>query len=159
MIHQKNQELHKTVFMKKICSLFIGMFALLAASFANGPEIAQPVLRSFRSSFAEAKEVTWTEGSAYYTATFQLYGKTVTAFYHADGELMAVTRNMAVTELPTALRSALKAISGRWITEIFQVSTSFGTTCYAVLENADSKWILQSRGLKKWVPYQTAEKQ
>ena len=146
--------------MKKIFNLFIVMFALLTASFANGPRVAQPVLQSFRYSFAEAREVAWTEGTAFYKATFQLNGKTVTAFYQADGELMAVTRNMAVTELPEALQSALKAsVSGRWITEIFQVSTALSTTYYAVLENADSKLILQSRSAKKWLVYQTAEKQ
>ena len=146
--------------MKQIFSLFIAMFALVSSGFANSPEISKPVLNSFRQSFAQATEVAWTEGTEYYKATFQLYGKTVTAFYNAEGELMAVTRNMSVTELPIALQAELKAAAaGRWITEVFQVASLSSKHYFAVVENADNKQVLQSRSNKKWAVYQNAEKQ
>lgn len=146
--------------MKQIFSLAIALFLVVTASFANGPEVSKPVLYAFQQSFAEAKEVSWTEGAAFYKATFQHQGKTVTAFYSVDGELMAVTRNLSTEELPAALQSSLKAESGAgWISELFLVSKLGSATYYAVVETGTSKVVLQSRGNKKWSVYQTGEKQ
>jgi hypothetical protein len=145
--------------MKQILSLSIALFLIVSSSFANGPEVSKPVLYAFQQSFAAAREVSWTEGAAFYKATFLHQGKTVTAFYSLEGELMAVTRNLSTEELPAGLRLSLKSETGRgWISELFLVSKLGSATYYAVVENGTSKVVLQSRGAKKWSVYQTEEK-
>lgn len=146
--------------MKQIISLATALFLFVSSSFANGPEVSKPVLHAFQQSFATAKEVSWTEGAAFYKASFQHQGKMVTAFYSTDGELMAVTRNLGTEELPVALQSSLKAETGTgWISELFLVSKLGNATYYAVVENGTRKVVFQSRGNKKWSVYQTEEKQ
>src|SRR5688500_16838567 len=109
--------------MKQILSLSIALFLVISSSFANGPKVSQPVLYAFQQSFATAKEVSWTEGAAFYKATFQHQGKTVNAFYSVEGELLAITRNLSTEELPAGLQSSLKAETGNgWISELFLVS-------------------------------------
>jgi hypothetical protein len=145
--------------MKQILSLSIALFLIVSSSFANGPEVSKPVLYAFQQSFAAAREVSWTEGAAFYKATFLHQGKTVTAFYSLEGELMAVTRNLSTEELPAGLRLSLKSETGSgWISELFLVSKLGSATYYAVVENGTSKVVLQSRGAKKWSVYQTEEK-
>lgn len=146
--------------MKQILSLAIATFLIVTSSFANGPKVSQPVLYAFQQSFAAAKEVSWTEGAAFYKATFQHQGKTVNAFYSEEGELLAVTRNLGTEELPAALQTSLKAQTGNgWISELFLVSKLGSATYYAVVENSNTRVVLESRGTKKWSVYQTEEKQ
>jgi hypothetical protein len=71
------------------------------------------------------------------------------------GELIAVTRNLASTQLPKQLQASLKReLQGRWITELFVVSIEGENTYYATLQNADGAMMLKSAGAKKWVVYQ-----
>lgn len=146
--------------MKQIFSLSIALFLVVSSSFANGPKVSQPVLYAFQQSFSEAREVSWTEGAAFYKATFLHQGKTVNAFYSVEGELMAVTRHLSSEELPASLQSSLKAETGPgWISELFLVSKLGSATYFAVVENGTTRIVLQSRGAKKWSVYQTEEKQ
>lgn len=129
------------------------------AVFANEVKVNTTVLNAFNSEFADAKDVQWTSGQSYYKASFQYNDQYVTAFYGFDGQVLGVARNISSLDLPMNLQTSLKKeYSGRWITELFEVSNEEGTHYYITLEQADSKVTLKSSNGSKWSVYKKATK-
>ncbi|GAA4341331.1 hypothetical protein [Flaviaesturariibacter amylovorans] len=133
--------------------------SLLAGTFFNNAratenEIDPTVTAAFESRFANATEVAWSDAGGLYKVRFTLDGQTANAFYNTDGALVALTRQLAPSELPAALRASLRpSLEKRWITDVFEVKNETGITYYATLENADSKVVLQSVRGRKWMTY------
>ncbi|MGN6292263.1 MAG: hypothetical protein ACTHMV_05905 [Chitinophagaceae bacterium] len=129
------------------------------AVFANDVKVNTAVLNAFNSEFADAKDVQWASGQGYYKASFQYNDQYVTAFYSFDGQTLGVARNISSLDLPMNLQASLKKeYSGRWITELFEVSNEEGTHYYITLEQADSKVTLKSSNGSKWSVYKKATK-
>ncbi|MBA2330558.1 MAG: hypothetical protein H0V91_13180 [Flavisolibacter sp.] len=117
------------------------------------------VLQSFESQFTNAKEVDWSITSNIYKAQFALDGQYINAFFSADGELVAMTKNVSVNQLPLMLQTELKKQTAKyWITELFELSNEEGTSYYVTLENADEKVVLHSVSNKNWNKYKKTSK-
>src|SRR5687768_18415678 len=130
--------------MKKIIIMLAVAISSLTA-FARVENVSTTVLNSFNKQFAGAKEVQWTTTNDYYKAAFVYNGQNVSAFYQLDGGLIAMTRNISSLELPISLQTNLKNnYSKYWISDLFEISNSEGTSYYVTLENADSKIVLKS---------------
>jgi hypothetical protein len=144
--------------MKKIIvTLAVALSTL--CSFAGEVNVNAKVLDAFNSNFATAKEVTWTASRNYYKAAFVFNDQHVFAFYYADGELMGLTRYISSLDLPISLQASLKKdYSNYWISDLFEVSNSEGTSYYITLENADAKVVLKSAGSEDWKTYQKKTK-
>lgn len=129
------------------------------AVFAKDVKVSTAVLNSFNSEFADAKDVQWSSGTGFYKASFMYNDQYVTAFYGFDGQMLGVARNISSLDLPLNLQSSLKKdYSGRWITELFEVSNEEGTHYYITLEQADSKVTLKSSNGSKWSVYKKSTK-
>lgn len=129
------------------------------AVFAKDVKVSTTVLNSFNSEFADAKDVQWSSGTGFYKASFMYNDQYVTAFYGFDGQMLGVARNISSLDLPMNLQSSLKKdYSGRWITELFEVSNEEGTHYYITLEQADSKVTLKSSNGSKWSVYKKSTK-
>ena len=73
--------------------------------------------------------------------------------------MMALTRNIRSLELPISLQTNLKNnYSGYWISDLFEMSNSEGTSYYITMENADSKVVLKSVGSGKWTSFKKMSK-
>ena len=144
--------------MKKIIvTLAVALSTL--CSFAGEVNVNAKVLDAFNSNFATAKEVTWTASRNYYKVTFVFNDQHVFAFYNADGELMGLTRYISSLDLPISLQVSLKKdYSNYWISDLFEVSNSEGTSYYITIENADAKVVLKSAGSEDWKTYQKKTK-
>ena len=144
--------------MKKIIvTLAVALSTL--CSFAGEVNVNAKVLDAFNSNFATAKEVTWTASRNYYKVTFVFNDQHVFAFYNADGELMGLTRYISSLALPISLQVSLKKdYSNYWISDLFEVSNSEGTSYYITIENADAKVVLKSAGSEDWKTYQKKTK-
>jgi hypothetical protein len=144
--------------MKKIIiTLAVAISSLTA--FAGEENVSSSVLKAFNKEFAGVKEVKWTTAENYYKAEFVFNGQNVTAFYQVDGEMMALTRNISSLELPISLQTNLKNnYSGYWISDLFEMSNSEGTSYYITMENADSKVVLKSVGSGKWTSFKKMSK-
>jgi len=144
--------------MKKI----IIMLAIAISSFtafAAEENVSSTVLNSFNKEFSGAKDVQWTTTADYYKANFVYNGQNVNAFYHLDGELLALTRNISSLELPFSLQTSLKKnYSKFWISDLFEISNNEGTSYYITVENAGSKVVLKSNGTSKWETYKKMTK-
>lgn len=141
-----------------ILTLAVAVSSLFAYAGAENANVDSQVLNAFQNEFNAAKEVKWTESSDYYKASFIFNGQYVAAFYSHDGELMGVTRYITSLELPIKLQASLKkSYSAFWISDLFEVSNSEGTSYYVTLENADKKVVLKSGG-NSWDVYKSTEK-
>ena len=144
--------------MKKVILMLVVMITTLS-SFASDEKVNQKVLNAFQHEFASASEVTWTTASDYYKADFTFNGQHVNAFFNLEGDLLGVTRNITLLDLPMNLQAGLKkSYSDYWISDLFEISNNDGTTYYITLENADSKLVLNSNGIGKWTSFKKAQK-
>lgn len=73
------------------------------------------------------------------------------AYFDADGDVMAVTRNMLINQLPLKLQTKLrKEIAEGWITDIIEFATEEETSYYATIESGDYRIWLQNIGSNFW---------
>jgi hypothetical protein len=129
------------------------------SSYANDVKTSPAAEQSFQNAFYGAKEVAWEQVGILHKATFVLDGQYRSAFYAGDGDLIAITQNIAASTLPKGLQASLKSeLQGRWITNLFVVSIEGDNTYYVTLENADTTVTLKSAGTKKWAVYQHTDK-
>jgi hypothetical protein len=137
--------------MKKIIITLAIAISTLTSFAGEEINVSTQVLNAFNSEFVGAKEVTWTAGSTYYKAAFVFNGQHIYAFYSTKGDLMGLTRYLSSVDLPMNLQSGLKkSYSQYWISDLFEVSNSEGTTYYITLENADTRVILKSTDASDW---------
>ena len=133
--------------------------AVSTSSFAADPKVSPMVLRAFNKTFVSAREVGWTVTHNLYKAQFNMNGQVVTAFYQADGSMIAVSRNITSIQLPVTLQVDLKIdYKEFWISDLFEVSDDNGTDYYVTLESADEKVILKSFGNSSWTRFKKLSK-
>ena len=144
--------------MKKMIMMLAITLSTLSA-FA-GEEIVNPkVLDAFKTKFKTVQQVEWMAGKDFYRATFVYNDKHVFAYYNPDGELLGVTRYVSPLDLSLNLQINLKNnYANYWISDLFEVAKSEGTTYYITLENADTKIVLKSTDGNTWSSHQKIKK-
>lgn len=144
--------------MKKIIIMLAVVVSSLTA-FARKENVSETVLNAFDKEFAGVKDVQWSTIGDNYQAAFVFNNQYVTAFYQADGELLKLTRNISLPDIPLCLQTSLKNnYSQYWISDLFEISNTKKTSYYITLENADSKIVLKSRSSGKWKVVKTSIK-
>jgi len=134
---------------------FILAAALLCAAvtnktFATDVNVTPAVMQTFKSAFRNAANVQWSVVDHLYKAVFEEDGDAISAFFNADGSLVASCRYLTMPDLSRAMQRTLKASAGSYaITEIFEVQNDTDTDYYAtvkkgsevrILKAADNKW-------------------
>lgn len=145
----------KIVIMKKF--IFSMLIVLVSFSAINAAEevIPENVLNAFNAEFETAKDVNWTKSDDFFKAVFSVYGQQVAAFYSIDGNFLAATRNISVTQLPLKLVKTVKEkIAGNyWVTDCFELTTTSGTNYYVTFVNTDSELVMKSIDGNHWTVY------
>jgi len=95
--------------MKKI---IVGLTLLLSlasfTAFARGEEeVSKEILLSFKNEFKTAENVSWTVADEIATASFNLNGFRVQAYFDEDGQLLGTARNILFEQLPINVINAL----------------------------------------------------
>ncbi len=128
--------------------LFFSLLLFVTMSmnaFAADTAVSPDILKSFKKTFSTAKDVTWSTSNDLYKADFVYRSQYITAYYDAEGNMLALTKNILSTELPLLLGTSLREhYSNHWISEVLEVSTEDGSRYYVTLENADEKVVLKS---------------
>lgn len=144
--------------MKKMI-LALALTLCMSLAFAGEENVSPKVLNAFKNEFSTAKEVEWTAGSNYYKAAFTFNGNHVFAFYNADGELLGLTRYLSSLDLPIGLQKDLKKdYSAYWISDLFEVANTEGTSYYITLENAEKKIVLKAADGNNWTTFKKISK-
>ena len=144
--------------MKRILITLTILLSITSMSFANEQKVTARVLESFNGYFKNATEVDWSVGENFYKANFSYNGQYVAAFYDAEGELLAITRNISSTQLPISLQTSLKKnYTDFWISDLFEVANEEGTSYYVTVEKGDTKLVLKST-CSDWITFQKHSK-
>jgi len=124
----------------------------ISSSFANFTgTVSQYVINAFKKDFASAQDVSWEQGKTFAKATFKMNEQVMFAYYTAEGELAAVTRNIQTAQLPINLLTTLKKnYEQYWITDLFEMAANNSTSYYITVENDDHRLILKSSGTTGW---------
>jgi hypothetical protein len=142
---------------KMIVTLAIALSTL--SSFAGEENVNPKVLDAFKTKFKAAKQVEWTAGTDYYKATFVYNDKHVFAFYNTDGELLGLTRYVSPVDLSLNLQIGLKNdYANYWISDLFEVAKTDGTSYYITLENADTRIVLKATDSNTWNVFKKIKK-
>jgi hypothetical protein len=129
--------------MKKI--LLIAASFISLASFANVDPITGKVLESFRTEFADAKNVQWKslDDAGLYQATFNYRNTELSAFYNSDGEMVATARYISKENLPIMVS---KEIAERYpehiIKNVIEHISNGYTTYHVTLHGVKSSMIV-----------------
>jgi hypothetical protein len=125
-------------------ALFAGTFT---KSFAadNNPRVEPSVLKSFKSTFANATEVDWSTSQEFYKAVFYLNGQYITAYYNADGTMQGLSRHISAATLPVMMQTALKNdYKDQWVSDVLEVTNEDGVQYYITMEDASQRIVLKS---------------
>ena len=129
------------------------------SSFANDTEVTPAAIKSFNSAFKTATEVNWTKSDNYFKVDFSLNGLYAAAYYDAEGNMIALTRNISSLQLPITLQASLKNnYECYWISDLVELANESGTSYYITLENADTKMILKASSGFDWSHYKKLRK-
>jgi len=138
----------------------ITMLTVVSSLFANANSVDQPlsispvVVQSFKNTFSQATEVSWSVSDNFYKADFFLNGQYASVFYNCDGRLMATTRNITSLQLPVILQAAIKKdYNDYWISNLFELTNDDGISYYITLQKGDTKLILKSASHTEWVAF------
>ena len=141
--------------MKKIIMLAVVLTTITISAFASDiTGVNQRVLASFKKSYNNAEVVRWEVKDNLFKVTFKSFDKEMYAYYDAAGELVAVSRNVHVDQLPLALGADLKKkYSQGWLTELFEVSSNGETAYYATIECSTHVVIYKADGTSGWAMF------
>ena len=145
---------------KRILTLALLLTISISSILANTVEgVSQKVMNSFKSDFANAREVKWESGKDFAKATFTMHEQVMFAYYSVDGEQIAVSRNIVSSQLPLNLLSDLKKnYTGFWISDLFEMASKGDTAYYMTVENGDYSIVLKSNGSSGWEVYKKDKK-
>lgn len=136
---------------KKIITIAAFVIFSVTAAFAGNTDISKNVQTSFTHSFANATNVSWQNNSTYYSAAFQLNGRSLNALFSTDGEMIAVSQNILSTELPAQLESLLRQnFTAFWVSDLVKYDIGGEAKYYATVQNAERETILESIGAEEW---------
>ena len=139
--------------MKKIIVLGTIVFSLIYTSVLadGGIKISEKVKVAFRKEFVNAQEVQWENFEGSVRAIFSLNSQIWTAYFHINGQLIAVTRNISSSELPIQLVIALKKdYPDFWITELFELYSNGETSYFISLNSRELELTLKSGSNENW---------
>jgi hypothetical protein len=120
-------------------------FMLMAATafisftgFANVDPVTGVVLASFRTAFADAKNVQWKslEDSGLFQATFNYQNTELSAFFNEDGEMVAVARYIDKTSLPIMVTKEIKERYPEHVIQTVIEHIAYGSTTYHITLNS-----------------------
>ena len=104
------------------------------------------VTEQFNTDHAKATNISWEEGNNWYKASFESNGQYLSTFYGADGQEIAVTRNISSTMLPLTLQNNMQSYlkGGHWITDLFEMNVNGETHYFITFDDADEQHILEA---------------
>jgi hypothetical protein len=127
---------------KKLLTIACLAGILSVSVFSVQAEISQKALQSFRSVFAEATQVKWTEYPDYYFVSFKQNDMLVKASYDKEGTLLGTTRYYKELRLPlNILYKIKKAYPSKTIDIVTEISNTDGIVYFIQLKD-DKGWTI-----------------
>ncbi len=139
----------KTNCMKRIFFLLLLSALLSVRSFA-ADEPTAAILVSFHHHFTDATSVSTAQVDELTRISFIRDQKQYCAYYNADAQLVILSHQITLNELPSALREDLDKRFGSYtIADLYQFEKDGKATWYAVLNNRNRHLTLSSE-ISSW---------
>lgn len=131
--------------MKKFIVIAATVFVSMA-SFASVDPITGKVLESFRTEFADAKNVQWKslEDAGLFQATFNYRNAEISAFYDAEGSLVATARYINKANLPIMVTKSIQEKYPEHVMKNVIEHIANGTTTYHVTLHGEKSSMIVS---------------
>ena len=129
----------------KVSILSVFMFiAFTMSAFAANNDVSKYLVKQFQKQFQHATNVTWKITSNFTSATFTLDGEKTSVFYNTSNDLICVSRDVTVQDLPKAAQRTLnKKYSDKNITSIIDLTDATGNENYYIqLDSNNTKTII-----------------
>ena len=124
--------------MKKVL-IALALFVSIA-SYATPPEINEKVLKAFKETFTNAKEVSWDEFDDYYAVKFRDTEIDTRVKYDKEGNIIQTTRYYFEQQLPPFIYAKIKKrYTDKKIFGVTEVRSETELTYYIVLED-EKNW-------------------
>jgi hypothetical protein len=139
---------------KKFLVLATTLIMAFSATFAkDNSTVPASIQTELHQKFADANDVQWQTTANYYKATFTINGHQLKAFYSFDGDLIGMSRQINVDQLPMALIADVKEKSAtNKITDLFELLTDRGTEYYITYQGDKGSKTYKSTG-DYWTRY------
>ncbi|MDQ2753414.1 MAG: hypothetical protein M3R72_10375 [Bacteroidota bacterium] len=134
----------KTIILKKsLLSAFL-FIAFTMSAFASNNDVSKYLVKQFQKQFQHATNVAWKTTSNFTSATFTLDGEKTSVFYNTGNELIAVSREITVQDLPKAAQRSLnKKYSNKNISSVIDFTDAAGNESYYIqLDGNNEKTII-----------------
>jgi hypothetical protein len=144
--------------MKKLFVAFLLLWSFSSQANNNNHDVTPVVLKSFHSSFRDAREQRWTKVMDYYKVEFKMDGQEFTAYYGYEGEMIYLSKTLSYSQLPAGLRSGFAHDYAQFvINSVIEVSDDHGSSYYLLAESPARKLVLRSRS-NSWIEFQKLNK-
>lgn len=143
-INQLFQKASAVISKKILMAVCAGIF-VAASAFATGEENNAKAASALKKEFASAENVQWKVTVNYIKATFNWNDQKLEVFYNQQGETIAESRAIQVTNLPVRAQQYLdKKFAGCPVSEAIEYTSDATGLCYFVSVIKDGvKSILQ----------------
>jgi hypothetical protein len=133
-----------------ITALSLVLTLAITSSFAADVKVSASVMQTFKSRFADAQNVIWSQANGFTIAEFTQDETKQFAYFNTAGDLAVVAEPLAVTQLSKAQQSNLrKAFADYTVTDVYKLQDEEGSKYFAVVENSSKKLILNTTS-SKW---------
>jgi hypothetical protein len=135
--------------MKKMFIMLCVAFALVSGHTAwahTETEATARLKSSFSKSFTGASNIKWyTDDNKLFTAKFTVNGTSVSAYFDADGNLLATRRYITETQLPLAVSTSLhKRFPKDKVSSAVEFEAGSSTIYYVTLEGAETWTVVKA---------------
>src|SRR5437868_3408441 len=136
---------NKNFIMKNLILSALLAVTVATTAFATGESnISSFVLNSFRQDFKDVSNVTWTTKTDFARAAFIQNHRKMEVFYDREGNLIAISKNIALDELPVnAKRAFAKKYEGFTVKEAIKFNGTGEQSYYLSAENEKESVIVK----------------
>lgn len=115
--------------------------AFTISAFAKPNDVSKYLMKQFQKQFHHAANVTWKTTSNFTSATFTLDGQKTAVYYNTTNDLIAVSKDITVQDLPKAAqRTISKKYSDKAVTSVIDYTDANGNESYYIqLDNYHNK--------------------
>lgn len=134
----------KTTIVKTSILATFMFVAFTMSAFAKPNDVSKYLVKQFQKQFQHATDVTWKTTSSFTSATFMLDGNKTSVFYNTSNDLVGISRDITVQDLPKATQRLLnKKYAGQAIASVIDFTDANGSENYYVqLDKSNGKQII-----------------
>ena len=133
--------------------ILIALCAFLTVATTNSfaaDGISPIVLKSFLSTFNDARDISWNESYGYMVASFVQNGIKRSAYYDQVGILVVVGKQIETQALPQSFKTNLEqSFAGYSLVYLYEMQDENGLSYYATITNGKKEKVVRTNG-KKW---------